>query len=46
VVANFDHWPAHRRWQSLRDEPDLPVQVWAFARRPAQAGAGSDTSSP
>lgn len=46
VVANFDHWPAHRRWQSLRDEPDLPVQVWAFARRPGQAGAGSDTSSP
>jgi SAM-dependent methyltransferase len=46
VVANFDRWPAHRRWQSLRDEPDLPVQVWAFARRPAQAAAGSDTRSP
>jgi SAM-dependent methyltransferase len=34
VVGNFDHWPAYRRWQSLRNEPDLPVQVWAFARNP------------
>jgi SAM-dependent methyltransferase len=46
VVANFDHWAAYRRWHSLRNEPELPVQVWAFARRPGQAGAGSDTSSP
>jgi SAM-dependent methyltransferase len=35
VVGNFDRWPAYRRWHSLRDEPDLPVQVWAFARNPA-----------
>jgi SAM-dependent methyltransferase len=35
VVANFDRWPAYRRWHSLRKEADLPVQVWAFARRPA-----------
>ena len=34
VVGNFDHWPAYRRWHSLRSEPDLPVQVWAFARNP------------
>jgi SAM-dependent methyltransferase len=34
VVGNFDHWPAYRRWHSLRNEPDLPVQVWAFARNP------------
>jgi SAM-dependent methyltransferase len=34
VVGNFDRWPAYRRWQSLRNEPDLPVQVWAFARNP------------
>jgi SAM-dependent methyltransferase len=34
VLANFDRWPAYRRWQPLRNEPDLPVQVWAFARRP------------
>jgi SAM-dependent methyltransferase len=35
VVGNFDRWPAYRRWQSLRNEDDLPVQVWAFARHPA-----------
>ena len=34
VVANFDRWPAYRRRHSLRNEPDLPVQVWAFARNP------------
>ncbi len=32
VIRNFDRWPAYRRWQSLRNEPDIPVQVWAFAR--------------
>lgn len=31
VVGNFDRWAAYRRWHSLRNEPDLPVQVWAFA---------------
>jgi SAM-dependent methyltransferase len=35
VAGNFDTWPAFRPWHSLRNEPDLPVQVWAFARRPA-----------
>ena len=34
VVGNFDSWAAFRWWHSLRNEPDLPVQVWAFARRP------------
>lgn len=34
VASNFDHWPAYRRWHSLRNEPDLPLQVWAFARNP------------
>jgi SAM-dependent methyltransferase len=34
VVGNFDRWPAHRRWLSLDNEQDLPVQVWAFARNP------------
>jgi SAM-dependent methyltransferase len=33
VIGNFDRWPAYRWWHSLRNEPDLPVQVWAFARR-------------
>jgi SAM-dependent methyltransferase len=35
IAGNLDRWPAYRRWHSLRNEPDLPVQVWAFARRPA-----------
>lgn len=35
IVGNFDRWPAYRRWHSLRNEPDLHVQVWAFARRPS-----------
>jgi SAM-dependent methyltransferase len=34
VKGNFDRWPAYRRWHSLRREPKLPVQVWAFARNP------------
>jgi SAM-dependent methyltransferase len=34
VVGNFDRWPGYRWWHSLRNEPDLPVQVWAFAHRP------------
>ena len=37
VLGNLDHWSAYRRWHSLRNEPDLPVQVWAFARRPPAA---------
>jgi SAM-dependent methyltransferase len=35
VIGNFDHWPARRRWLPLRNEPNLPVQVWAFARNPS-----------
>jgi SAM-dependent methyltransferase len=34
VIGNFNRWSAYRRWHSLRNEPDFPVQVWAFARRP------------
>ncbi len=34
IAGNFERWPAYRRWHSLRDEPDLPLQVWAFATRP------------
>lgn len=34
VAGNLDRWSAYRPWHSLRNEPDLPVQVWAFARRP------------
>jgi len=35
IIGNFDRWPAYRRWLSLSNEPDLPVQVWAFARSPS-----------
>lgn len=45
VVGNLDRWPAHRRWLSLRDEPDLPVQVWAFARSPSAAAGDVDWPS-
>ena len=34
VVGNLDRWSAYRRWHSLRNEPDVAVQVWAFAHRP------------
>ncbi len=34
ATANFDRWPAYRRRHSLRNEPDLPLQVWAFAHLP------------
>ena len=34
VVGNLSRWSAYRPWHSLRNETDLPVQVWAFARNP------------
>ena len=34
IVGNLDRWSAYRRWHSLRNERDVPVQVWAFAHRP------------
>ena len=34
VVGNFNRWSRRRRWHSMRNEPDFPVQVWAFARNP------------
>jgi Methyltransferase domain len=35
VIGNFDRWAARRPWHSMRNEPDFPVQVWAFARNQA-----------
>jgi hypothetical protein len=35
VIGNFDRWAARRPWHSMRNEPDFPVQVWAFARNRA-----------
>jgi SAM-dependent methyltransferase len=34
VIGNFRRWPAYRRWHPLHNDPDLAVQVWAFARNP------------
>jgi SAM-dependent methyltransferase len=34
VAGNLDRWPARRPWLALGNEPDLPVQVWGFARNP------------
>jgi SAM-dependent methyltransferase len=34
VVGNFRRWSAYRPWHPLRNDPDLAVQVWAFARNP------------
>jgi SAM-dependent methyltransferase len=41
AVANFDHWVPRLPWGSLRNEPDLPVSVWALAR-PTRAGPASE----
>jgi SAM-dependent methyltransferase len=34
VTGNLRRWSAYRRWHSLRNDPELAVQVWAFARNP------------
>jgi SAM-dependent methyltransferase len=35
VIGNLNRWSLYRRsLHSLANEPDLPVQVWAFARNP------------
>jgi SAM-dependent methyltransferase len=33
VLGNLDRWPSRRPWLSLRNRPDVAVQVWAFATR-------------
>jgi SAM-dependent methyltransferase len=33
VRANFKQWVEYRPWHSLRNEPDFPIAVWAFARK-------------
>ncbi|KAB1069570.1 class I SAM-dependent methyltransferase [Methylobacterium planeticum] len=37
VRANFLRWPRYGWHRSLRNEPDFPVMVWAFARKPPEA---------
>jgi SAM-dependent methyltransferase len=34
VIGNLRRWTPYRRWHPLRNDPDLAVQVWAFARNP------------
>jgi SAM-dependent methyltransferase len=34
VIGNLRRWSSYRRWHPLRNDPDLAVQVWAFARNP------------
>jgi SAM-dependent methyltransferase len=34
VIGNLDRWSAYRSWHPLHNEPEIPVQVWAFARNP------------
>ncbi len=33
VRANFKRWAWKLPWRSLRNEPNFPVQVWAFAQK-------------
>jgi SAM-dependent methyltransferase len=41
VTGNLRRWSAPRPWHSLRNDPDLAVQVWAFARNPASTESRS-----
>ncbi len=40
VVGNFSRWSARRRWHSMRNEDEFPVQVWAFAAAPGKVTRG------
>ena len=35
VRRNFGRWLLYQRWRSLDNEPELPMVVWALARRTA-----------
>jgi SAM-dependent methyltransferase len=32
IVGNMSRWARFRPWMPLHNDPDLPVQVWAYAR--------------
>jgi hypothetical protein len=34
VMGNLRRWSSYRLWHPLYNEPDVAVQVWAFARHP------------
>lgn len=40
--ANLRRWAPVRPWSSMRNERDLPLVVWAFARRAGDQETGSD----
>lgn len=43
VKANLNRWPKRGPFDSMKNEPNFPVMVWAFARKPVdetQAPAG------
>lgn len=43
VKANFRRW-ARRGWlRSLKNEPDFPVAVWAFAQKPTNVSSATST---
>ncbi len=44
--GNLRHWPAQRPWMTLRNEPDMPLQVWAFAHRPTDDEHNLQSQSP
>jgi SAM-dependent methyltransferase len=45
VVGNLRRWSGYRRWHPLHNDPDLAVQVWAFARNPDQSPSSPPSSS-
>jgi len=45
VIRNLRDWATHLPWRSLRDDPALPVVVWAVARAPS-SGVSPGGSSP
>ena len=34
VIGNLQRWSSYRRWHPLYNDPNLAVQVWAFAHNP------------
>jgi SAM-dependent methyltransferase len=43
IVANFDRWARRLPWQTLRNEPKLPANVWSLARpKPEDVPADED----
>jgi SAM-dependent methyltransferase len=34
VVGNLRRWSSYRPWHPLHNDPELAVQVWAYARNP------------